>query len=141
MCDKHCVIRPDCRVCNPTRGLLSPQIPEQQVFTAEQLKAHGPVIMEWLAGKRIQFRAAFDSEWRDCDPPSNPNGKPMWFQTLEYRVKPEPVKCEPYRRYIVKECATHYMYVYRPNHGTVAGVEGRRNFVRWVDKEWQYEEV
>jgi hypothetical protein len=44
---------------------------------------HAELIKAWADGAEIQYRA--DSNWYDCT-----SNSPMWDETQEYRIKPEP---------------------------------------------------
>lgn len=93
------------------------------------------VIKAWADGKPIERRFMSD-KWREIVG----HGTPPFDDTRnEWRIKPETVK---YRRYIYRGITGPVvMVVHSPyEEGKVESV-WRSAFIRWIDTEWQEEEV
>ena len=46
---------------------------------------HAKVIKAWADGAKIEYRNNNMKDWDDM-----PECSPLWFETVEYRIKPEP---------------------------------------------------
>ena len=91
---------------------------------------HYDLIVAWAEGKQIQWYRTSTREWFDVNIPS-------WSKDDTYRIKPEPVKTVGYRRYIVLVDSVYKVYTDVP--GRIFSPTSYPSFVRWIDKEWQYE--
>lgn len=95
---------------------------------------HAEFIKAWADGAEIEYQVEGDNHWWATD-------DPLWSPGASYRIKPEPIKTRPYRRWISKVNAdAGFEY----NLDTVSegdyGVDVLHNhpfFVRWIDTEWQ----
>lgn len=104
--------------------------------TEPKAHKHAALIKAWADGARIQYKGT--GSWQEVR-------TPYWADNVEYRVKPEPSKTTGYRRYILKDCEGKLVVaVLRQGRWAlshVEGVETAREFIRWIDTEWQYETV
>lgn len=94
-------------------------------------RAHAELIKAWADGAGIEFWNG--GVWRDCP-------RPLWYSDYKYRIKPEPIKTERYRRWISKiDCFGEFRYQIHTasERQNVGIVEGHCVFHRWVDKDWQ----
>lgn len=89
-------------------------------------------------GKTIQYRNVFCVSMGWCDR-KNPEELPN-FSNNEYRIKPEPVKTQGYRRYIDKQKKV-WTLQHDAEHFSPKEVEKHAAFMEWIDHEWQYHEV
>jgi hypothetical protein len=48
---------------------------------------HADVIIAWAEGKRIQYKSVDEVQWNDI----HARNTPAWYDSFEYRVKPEEV--------------------------------------------------
>ena len=48
-------------------------------------RRHAEVIKAWADGAKIQYRNNDMKDWDDM-----PECSPLWYETVEYRIKPEP---------------------------------------------------
>lgn len=97
---------------------------------------HDAVIRAWLDGKTIQLWSQVERKWKDIS--ALEEGWNRYFSTdAQYRIKPTVVK---YRRYI-------YTSEEKPAISLVSQfsipeyIEAYPQFVRWIDTDWQEEEV
>lgn len=95
---------------------------------------HAEVIKAWADGAEIQFRnpEAKHPIWHPVD------SAPVWATSLEYRVKPRPKKCIPYKRYLcisIRGVAVGLMY-----NDHTWNPEEHNGFIKWIDTEWQEHE-
>lgn len=94
---------------------------------------HAEVIKAWADGAEIQWKSPGDL-WVSLPE----NSSPAWSTNFEYRVKPQPKKCIPYKRYLIESfgniivCYMDKNNIWRPEHGL--------NFLKWIDTEWQEHE-
>lgn len=61
-------------------------------MTRERAKELAPIIQAWADGKAVQFYAEGMGAWQDFD-----RTDPDWFDSCQYRIKPEP-KTRPMTR-------------------------------------------
>jgi hypothetical protein len=97
---------------------------------------HAAVIKAWADGAKVQVKER-SGKWVDVDVPG-------WTTSLEYRVKPT-TKCSGgYRRYVLKDCdggaCVAVLRLGKWSVSDVEGIETSREFVKWIDTEWQYYE-
>ena len=93
------------------------------------------VIKAWADGKEIQYRYLhFPDEWMTANMPN------FHMDNIQWRIKPETVK---YRRYLWNQ--GKYVAVGALNDNILSTtphyIERDNNFIRWIDDEWQEEEV
>lgn len=94
---------------------------------------HAEVIKAWADGAEIEIFDKYLNKWRDVK-------FPCVCGEYTYRIKPEPIKTERYRRWISKiEYFGEFRYQIhtaseRQNAGTV---ESHCVFHRWIDEDWQ----
>lgn len=104
---------------------------------------HDAVIRAWLDGEQIQYRYHSTETWRLLPAKPGVDPVPAFYKGWEYRVAPKTAK--GYRRMLFKnDCDDGYHVSLCLSHEEAckpAWWEKRTNFVRWIDKEWQYEEV
>ena len=102
----------------------------------EGLRKHKKIIDEWCEkGGAIEYLS--DGEWL-------PVANPSWSIGCTYRIKPMPVKCEPYRRYVfLKEAGKLYPnMIWKHIYDDVYKVDLMlKGFVKWLDEDWITEEV
>jgi hypothetical protein len=95
------------------------------------------VIHAFADGKEIEWKYGTD-EWLPPlafgrDPISHPSG--------EWRIKPEKVIIR-YRRYIVLSQGVYYVWSISPGfNNDIYKIETFSGFIRWIDTEWQEEEI
>lgn len=99
------------------------------------------VIKAWADGKPIQWRAALlpsdDDRWGDVT--SSTKLPDFSAKHCEWRIKPETVK---YRRYLARVPACVVVaIVHQPYTNGTAEKSWGEQFIRWIDDEWQEEEV
>lgn len=95
---------------------------------------HAEVIKAWADGAEIQYRSpeSMSISWNDTKDPA-------WNVEFEYRVKPQPKKCVPYKRYLgygVRGAGSIGVY-YKDN---TFNPEEYHDFIKWIDTEWQEHE-
>lgn len=101
----------------------------------DQAKALLPIIQAFAEGAEIQMKPVQDDRWTDV-------ANPAWNVGMEYRVKPEPEKCEPYRRFLYRNQVTG-----KAEAAMVWSLSGANSAIRqdsficWIDAEWQTAEV
>lgn len=99
---------------------------------------HAEIIKAWADGAEIEWKNpnCASPVWQPID------NAPMWFQTFDYRVKPQPVMTERYRKFLYhnKSAGKYYVMV---QSAVRAGwnPEQMGGFVRWIDTDWQQHEV
>jgi hypothetical protein len=99
-----------------------------------EAKLLAPIIAAFGDGKEIQYKHPVNKEW--YSPPA-----PSFEPKLEWRIKPDTVK---HRRYIYRAPSGKYWvgtlhdreFSIRPGDR-----EKTRDFVRWIDKDWQEAEI
>lgn len=96
---------------------------------------HAEVIKAWADGAEIQYRSpeSMSISWNDTKDPA-------WNVEFEYRVKPQPKKCVPYKRYLYHSLGgeTHVGLVYKDRGWNPE--PGNSGFIDWIDTEWQEHE-
>lgn len=98
---------------------------------AKKLHVHAELIKAWADGNAIQVWNG--SLWRDCP-------YPTWHSDYEYRIKPEPIKTERYRRWISKIEVfgeIRYQTHTASERQSTTDVENHCVFHRWIDTDWQ----
>ena len=102
---------------------------------AKKPHVHAEFIKAWADGAEIQcWKGSF---WQDCQ-------YPTWNVFHLYRIKPEPIKTERYRRWISKtyKIGANGGFDYCV-HTAVDGeygadyLQNSPHFVRWIDEDWQ----
>lgn len=105
---------------------------------------HAEVIKAWADGADIQFRTNPNDGWAAVGGSCIPG----FFHDYEYRIKPEPVRTQGYRRYIdigfdgvprVRSC--HEGAPITPARYETNATAWPMQFGGWIDTEWQYHEV
>ena len=101
---------------------------------------HAELIKAWADGAEIDYLIR-NTEWRTTT-------QPAWDQCTEYRIKKNIVKTVGYRRYYYAENDNYYVSsVYEDKYSdnwtahVKLGPTDGWSFVKWIDKEWQYDEV
>lgn len=97
---------------------------------------HAEVIKAWADGAEIEFFDFYKRAWATCS-------SPLWCEKLEYRIKPSPKKTVGYRRYVYQTW-NNCLYVTLLEEDFDRGpeyIENQKTFVKWIDLEWQYEDV
>lgn len=98
---------------------------------------HSECIIAWANGAKVQYKNFGRGPWRDAPSPS-------WLEECEYRIKPEPIKTVGYRRYIFKDLTGTYRVAVVSSlvsPDAIARDEQADWFIKWIDLEWQYEEI
>lgn len=92
------------------------------------------VIKAWADGKEVQYAyIVAQSEWITAIQPN------FHSETIVWRIKPKTVK---YRRYITNGInGPVVMVVHSPYEEGKAESVWCKTFIRWIDAEWQEEEV
>jgi len=101
---------------------------------------HAELIKAWADGAEIEYLIR-NTEWRTTT-------QPAWDQSTEYRIKKNIVKTVGYRRYYYVENDNYYVSsVYKDKYSEsyrdnikLEPTDGW-SFVKWIDNEWQYDEV
>jgi hypothetical protein len=93
---------------------------------------HAELIKAWADGNPIQFKGEDDAEWRDT-------AEPSWFDVLQYRVKPEPVKVR-YRVSLHERRDGGLFTLTSDDNKEAEGHERERDFRRWL-ADWKEESV
>lgn len=66
---------------------------------------------------------------------------PCWNENVKYRIKPEPIKTERYRRWISRNSTDkgfeYYLHTISKEDYGVNSLHNQPYFVRWVDEDWQ----
>lgn len=97
---------------------------------------HAELIKAWADGAEIQdWKGSF---WQDCQ-------YPTWNVFHLYRIKPEPIKTERYRRCIwkvrlpLKENCNVVRVISEGEYCpfTLNSLQSAPAFVRWIDEDWQ----
>lgn len=104
---------------------------------------HHNIIVAWLEGKDIQFCVEAGAKWLPVPSSSTASMVPRFSVKNIYRIKSEPIVIV-YRRFVCKignttfdVSALHKGLPWR----TPAIREKDSDFIRWIDYDWQYEEV
>ena len=95
---------------------------------------HAELIKQWADGAAIQYLSTLTGKWSDL-----PNLAPAWHTDIQYRVKPEPIRTVPYRRYIAHVNGRYFTDVAPADdpYWPPERCEADRTFVKWIDTEWQ----
>lgn len=105
-------------------------------MTPERAKQLLPIITAFAEGKPIQYRPRpHYTDWGDC------SQRGLNFEAPgDYRIKPDVLKVEPYRRYLWRiSDGTNRVrigHVYQDNALQPGHVETHHYFIQWVDKDW-----
>lgn len=95
---------------------------------------HAEVIKAWADGAEIEYQVEGDNHWWATDSPS-------WSPRVSYRIKPEPIKTRPYRRWISKidaqDGCEYSVHTASTEDYGVESLHKQHYFVRWIDTEWQ----
>jgi hypothetical protein len=98
--------------------------------SAGRPRKHAALIKAWADGAAIQRRSYAEGDWFDAH-------HPTWNPRYEYRVKPITIK---YRKFLYRRfgkiCVGCHNYSSR-----LSGPDTRREFIKWIDTEWQEVEV
>lgn len=105
-------------------------------MSPKRVKELLPVMQAYAEGKQVQGRHPDEVEWRDLPDPS------FNSQEMLYRVKPEPEKSIPYRRFLVRQSSGHVMVcITWASKDSDAPQPKHSGFIAWIDTEWQTHEV
>lgn len=100
-------------------------------MTNDELKAAAAVMLAAAEGKPIQLLV--NAKWLDTHSPS------FNWQATDYRIKPIVIK---YRRYLLRNGYELFIAILDSRFlGEPSAAEKLSNFVRWIDTEWQEEDV
>jgi hypothetical protein len=103
------------------------------MMTRDEARKAAAVMMAYAEGKQIQVRMKCGGPWETSDPE-----RVLRFNWAElvYRIKPEVVR---YRRALFHDTRPYIGVSY--SDADVKNNLNRLSFVRWIDTEWQEEEV
>lgn len=103
------------------------------MMNKDQTKQAIAVMQGYVDGKTIQYRYDEKQAWTTL------TRYPNWDWTeVEYRIKPEMVKC---RRYLYKQSSGMPTVGITQLPVRVLEIEGFLSFIRWIDLEWQEVEI
>lgn len=95
------------------------------------------VIKAWADGKPIQWKSRYTEIWESFDDKVQKVTPPFGASDIEWRIKPETVK---YRRYLWQTSTGPRVGICM-DATAVAALSAACAFIRWIDTEWQEEEV
>lgn len=107
---------------------------------------HAEVIKAWVDGVPVQYYAG--GNWVTLQGP-NMRRLPVFDPNANYRIKPEPVRSQGYRRflYLGRDGVYYVSLCHEGATVTPARIESDSeprwlpSFAGWIDTEWQYHEV
>ena len=104
---------------------------------------HAELIKAWADGVEIEYWNETTAKWE------NVIGTPTWNTKNNYRIKKNIVKTVGYRRYLMEEDGKCYVYSVHEDklspqweaQAKTGFCDSPWKFIKWLDTEFQYEEV
>lgn len=101
-------------------------------MTPQRAKELLPVIQAFAAGKTVQYRRDSSRDWSTANLYLNFN------DGNDYRIKPEVVKVEPYKRWLGRDGKGGFSVAIHHWKWSQLGntPESSSHFVKWLDDDW-----